>query len=471
MPYPYITTMNTTMCERPFFYIVYCKKPKLNSSNSGWKKLSSCKLSFPNLYFLKKKNQYVINAEASAVEANAVEANAVEANAVEANAVVVDDIKIKCKGPYSITEAEKQSANYLRTSFIIYNATKKTFIHEPRQTEYALDMVHNLITWARNHIKGNWKMLPSIPEEPATLEPAALEPAMQKDEDELSEAAQLVPASLAPAPLAPAPLAPAALARNETKDDAICVDNAPAAWGFYEHNIIYYEQETKEFDVEIGNIANMVYKIIKAYGADFEAIAELAKGITFNIGIGMRHQKASNEIFKEIDNPDDNTSTYLLVKINKKMRGNKIKISGLCRHSVNAAFFSVDFSLIRPTNAAAKKICDELMDRKIQNKIKYLKQNTIEYDSIVKRHTIYTSKKYVPGMYTKGVTLGIIPPNDTMYTLGVMPSDNILYTEGVTPGVTSGVSSPNDEQGVSPPNDITYPSWFIRPKDRTYTDI
>jgi len=397
MPYPYITTIR----ERPFFYIVYCQKPKLNASNSSWKKLS-----LPNLYFLKKKNQYVVNA-------------------VEANAVVVDEIKIKCKGPYSITNAEKLSANYLHTSFIIYNAMKKTFIHEPRQTEYALDMVHNLITWARNHIKGNWEMLPSIPEEPAALALASLALAP----------ASLAPASLAPASLAPASLAPASLARNETEDHDICVDNSPAAWSFYEHNIISYEQETIDFNVEIGNIANMVYKIIKAYGADFEAIAELAKGITFNIGIGMRHQKASNEIFKEIDNPDDNTSTYLLVKVDKKMRGKKISLSGFCKHNINAAFFIIDVSLIRPKNAAAKKICDELMDRKIQNKIKYLKQHTIEYDSIVKRHTIYTSKKYVPGMYT----LGVSPPNDEL---------------GVTLPNDKGVSPPNDK-GVSPPND----SW------------
>ena len=358
MPYPYITTTKHTIRERPFFYIVYCQKPKLNKSNSSWHKLS-----WSNIYFLKKKKNHY------SVEANA------EANAVaNANAV---DIKIKCKGPYPITEAEKQSANYLHTSFIIYNAMKKTYIHEQRQTEYALDVVHNLITWARNHIKVIGAMLPSIPEESAQ----------------------------------------AALARNET-DDAICIDNAPAAWSFYEHNVISYEQETIDFNVEIGNIANMVYKIIKAYGADFEAIAELAKGITINIGIGMRRQKAANEILKEIINPADHTSTYLLVKIDKKMRGKKISLSGFCKHNINAAFFIIDVSLIQPKNAAAKKICDELMDRKIQNKIKYLKQHTIEYDSIVKRHTIYTSAKYVPGMYTlgAGVSLGVTPPNDSWST-------------------------------------------------------
>ena len=407
MPYPYITTTkHTTVRERPFFYIVYCQKPKSNKSNSSWQKLSLDKLSWPNIYFLKKKkNKYVVNAnevEANEVEANEVEANEVEANTIEANAnEVVEanavdtavDIKIKCKGPYSITEAEKQSANYLHTSFIIYNAMKKSFIHEPRQTEYALDMVHNLITWARNHIKGNWEMLPSIPEESATDTNATL----ARNETDTNASASLAPASLA---------------QNEKEDDAICIDNSPAAWSFYEHNVISYEQETIEFDVEIGNIANMVYRIIKAYGAEFTSIAELAKGITFNIGIGMRRQKAANEILKEIINPDDNTSTYLLVKIDKKMRGKKISLSGLCRHNINAAFFIIDVSLIRPKNAAAKKICDELMDRKIQNKIKYLKQHTIEYDSIVKRHTIYTSAKYVPGMYTLGVT----PPNDSWST-------------------------------------------------------
>ena len=364
MPYPYVTTVR----ERPFFYIVYCQKPKLNKSNSSWHKLSFHNLSWPNIYFLKKKkNHYSVEANASAV-----------------------DIKIKCKGPYPITEAEKQSANYLHTSFIIYNAMKKTYIHEPRQTEYALDVVHNLITWARNHIKGNWEMLPSIPEEPAQYAAALAQYAAALAQNETDAAA---------------------LAQNET-DDAICIDNAPAAWSFYEHNIISYEQETIEFDVEIGNIANMVYKIIKAYGADFTSIAELAKGITFNIGIGMRRQKAANEILKEIDNPADHTTTYLLVKIDKKMRGKKISLSGFCKHNINAAFFIIDISLIRPKNAAAKKICDELMDRKIQNKIKYLKQHTIEYDSIVKRHTIYTSAKYVPGMYTLGVT----PPNDRWST-------------------------------------------------------
>ena len=265
---------------------------------------------------------------------------------------------------------------------------KKTFIHETRQTEYAVDMVHNLITWARNHIKWIGDMLPSIPEEP--IQYTATLARNETDSD-------------------------ATLVQDEKEDDAICIDNAPAAWSFYEHNVISYEQETIEFDVEIGNIANMVYRIIKAYGADFESIAELAKGITFNIGIGMRRQKAANEILKEIVNPDDNTSTYLLVKIDKKMRGKKISLSGFCKHNINAAFFIIDVSLIRPKNAAAKKICDELMDRKIQNKIKYLKQHTIEYDSIVKRHTIYTSAKYVPGMYTlgAGVSLGVTPPNDS----------------------------------------------------------
>lgn len=369
MPYPYIATIR----KRPFFYIVYCQKPKLNASNSSWHYMS-----LSNLFVLKKKpkNHYSVST-ANAV--NAVSAiNAANA-ASTANASEVDTIKIKCKGPYSITEAEKQSANYLHTSFIIYNAMKKTFIHEARQTEYALDVVHNLITWARNHIKWIGDMLPSIPEEPARNE---------TDSD-------------------------ATLVQNEKEDDAICIDNAPAAWSFYEHNVISYEQETIEFDVEIGNIANMVYRIIKAYGADFESIAELAKGITFNIGIGMRRQKAANEILKEIVNPDDNTSTYLLVKIDKKMSGKKISLSGFCKHNINAGFFSVDVSLIRPKNAAAKKICDELMDRKIQNKIKYLKQHTIEYDSIVKRHTIYTSAKYVPGMYTLGV--GVSPPHDELW--------------------------------------------------------
>ena len=367
MPYPYVTTVR----ERPFFYIVYCQKPKLNKSNSSWHKLS-----WSNIYFLKKKkNNY-------SVEANAVEANAVEANA---NAV---DIKIKCKGPYPITEAEKQSANYLHTSFIIYNALKKTYIHEQRQTEYALDVVHNLITWARNHIKWIGNMLPSIPEESAQYAAA-----LARNETDA-----------------------ATPARNET-DAAICIDNAPAAWSFYEHNVISYEQETIDFNVEIGNIANMVCKIIKAYGADFEAIAELAKGITINIGIGMRRQKAANEILKEIINPANHTSTYLLVKIDKKMRGKKISLSGFCKHNINAAFFIIDVSLIQPKNAAAKKICDELMDRKIQNKIKYLKQHTIEYDSIVKRHTIYTSEKYVPGMYTHGaIPLGVTPPHDRWST-------------------------------------------------------
>jgi hypothetical protein len=332
-------------------------------------------------------------------------------------------------GPYlTEMEATQQSVKYIRAC-IVYNSLNQSFSNDPRHAGYAYDAVHNLLTWAKQNIvtikrRSFVSTLSPVPEIVAAVETASLPiPIPESDvhitriipkyvaaEDySLTAHAELVvpeepavlvvPEETAPVPEETAPV-PEETASAETavlvvpsepaspepaspSESGNSSDNEnyldpipiiPAKWSFFEHNSIRHEQENLDINVEIGNIAEKVFTAIKAYGGDFLSIANLAKGITFNLGLGMTSSKGVNEILKEVEDIETGgMSSFLIIKLEKSKSSKKISVPGLFSRNKSAAVFSVDYTFFKPKNAAAQAICEDLLDTKIQHKINFLK--------------------------------------------------------------------------------------------------
>jgi hypothetical protein len=263
---------------------------------------------------------------------------------------------INKEGPFLFeNEAAERSMRYTRAC-IVYNAAKQSFLNDSRHAGYAYDAVHNLVTWAKKHIpivtrrKSLVSVLETIPEYPCETSPLIITEDVFEDDTIMS----IVP----PPTTAVTPVLP--------------------RWCFFEQNSIHHEQEDLDITIEIGNIADKVFTAIKAYGGDFLSIANLAKGITFNMGLSMANSTDVSEILKEIEDTDTGgTPSFLIIKLEKKKSSNKISVPGFFTKNKKASLFTVEYSFFKPKNAAAQLICDDLLSAKIQHKINFLKSQTV----------------------------------------------------------------------------------------------
>ncbi len=307
---------------------------------------------------------------------------------------------INKEGPFLFEkEAAERSMRHTRAC-IVYNAVKQSFLNDIRHANYAYDAVHNLIAWAKKNIpiitrrKSVVGILETIPEYPCETSPDIItgslvtEPSIRLDTLPLEYVFE--PAVETEPLVETEPIVPDAIVPDAIVPDAIVPENelivvpAPstvtpslARWCFFEQNSIHHEQEDLNIKVEIGNIADKVFTSIKAYGGDFLSIANLAKGITFNMGLGMANSKDVSEILKEIEDMETGgTPSFLIIKLEKKKSSNKISVPGFFSRNKKASLFTVEYSFFKPKNAAAHLICEDLLNTKIQHKINFLKTQT-----------------------------------------------------------------------------------------------
>jgi len=272
---------------------------------------------------------------------------------------------INKEGPFLFeNEAAERSMRYTRAC-IVYNAAKQSFLNDIRHSGYAYDAVHNLVTWAKKNIpiitrrKSVVNILETIPEYPCESSPLII---TEKPIETITAPLVIVTEEEHIMSIVPAqPIVTPVLPR----------------WCFFEQNSFHHEQEDLDIRVEIGNIADKVFTAIKAYGGDFLSIANLAKGITFNLGLGMANSTDVSEMLKEIEDTETGgTPSFLIIKLEKKKSSNKISVPGFFHRDKKASLFTVEYSFFKPKNAAAHLICEDLLNTKIQHKINFLKTQT-----------------------------------------------------------------------------------------------
>lgn len=137
-------------------------------------------------------------------------------------------------------------------------------------------------------------------------------------------------------------------------------------WNMYKEVKVHYEQKTLDLDIEVGNIATKVYNGIMAYGGDLSSIAELVKGITLNVASSMSEMNSCEEMFEKCKGND---IIYVLLRFEKKVSSNKIKVAGIFNADKEAFLFDANIMLLKPGNRLAEKKCDELLDKSIQNRM------------------------------------------------------------------------------------------------------
>jgi len=293
---------------------------------------------------------------------------------------------INKEGPFLFeNEAAERSMRYTRAC-IVYNAAKQSFLNDPRHANYAYDAVHNLVSWAKKHIpiitrrKSVVSILETIPEYPCESSPLIISGGAEDVEPIKNEPIQNVcepiknvcePIQNVSEPIKNEPIMSIVPAPTTVLTPVL------PRWCFFEQNSFHHEQEDLDIRVEIGNIAEKVFTAIKAYGGDFLSIANLAKGITFNLGLGMANSTDVSEILKEIEDTDTgDTPSFLIIKLEKKKSSNKISVPGFFTKNKKASLFTVEYSFFKPKNAAAHLICEDLLNAKIQHKINFLKSQT-----------------------------------------------------------------------------------------------
>jgi hypothetical protein len=141
-------------------------------------------------------------------------------------------------------------------------------------------------------------------------------------------------------------------------------------WNMYKEVNVRYEQTTLDLDIEVGNIADKVYKGIMAYGGDLSSIAELVKGITLNIASSMSEINSCEEMFEKCKGDD---VVFVLLRFEKKVSSNKIKVAGFFNSDKEAFLFLAQIMILKPGNKLSEKKCDELLDKSIQNRMNKMK--------------------------------------------------------------------------------------------------
>ena len=267
------------------------------------------------------------------------------------------------------SQSEAQSAAYnCNRACIVYNASNRSFLNDIPKRGYSPEAISQLIKWARKNI-------PLIVASDTLHRANSIYQTAAENikEPALAPAALTEPAAALTEPAAALTEPAAALTEPAETDES----SLAPAWAFYEHSTIHYEQLTLNLQVEIGNIADKVCSAIRAYGADFYALADLAKGITLNLGVSLTNETGMNEYIGQLADADNknNMASYVLIKFEKKISATKIKVGGFFKSSKKASEFNVTFNLFKPKNKAAKLICDALINTKIQYRLNLLKDN------------------------------------------------------------------------------------------------
>ena len=138
-----------------------------------------------------------------------------------------------------------------------------------------------------------------------------------------------------------------------------------SAWGKGYHEELDIEMKHKSFSINIGDIADKVTKIIRAYGGDFIAVADLVKNLTIEIQNTFSKKSFSKEAF-DVTKPDRfGNSKYIIINIKKLEIENTKKIyfsSKKVEYNYN-----FEYSVLSPLNKKARDVCSRLINSNVEN--------------------------------------------------------------------------------------------------------
>lgn len=152
------------------------------------------------------------------------------------------------------------------------------------------------------------------------------------------------------------------------------IEEPEAEWYLYEKKILYVKTVELNMKMEISKLADIVFSSIRMQAGDLTSIATLAKNLTIDMNYTLTKQNDSTEIIRHetIKKKEDDKEatieqdTYLLMRLEKKKKVRNL--FGKFFKS-NKFYFNLKFMILIPKNEIAKKICINLMNEKIDDRI------------------------------------------------------------------------------------------------------
>ena len=138
-----------------------------------------------------------------------------------------------------------------------------------------------------------------------------------------------------------------------------------SVWGKGFHEELDIEMKHKSFSINIGDIADKVTKIIRAYGGDFVAVADLVKNLTIEIENTFSKTSLSKESF-DVTKPDRfGNSKYIIIKV-KKLELEKTKKMYFSSKKVEYNY-KFEYLILSPLNKKARDECRKLIGKNVEN--------------------------------------------------------------------------------------------------------
>ena len=149
-------------------------------------------------------------------------------------------------------------------------------------------------------------------------------------------------------------------------------ENPGCVWGKGYHQELDVEMKHKSFDVNIGDMVDKVIKLIRAYGGDFIAVANLVKNLTLEIKHSVKNTSETKESFSVTDPDRFGNSKYIIIKIKKVEK--EVTKKMYFNYKQKDGAYKFEYLILSPKNKKAREECRKLINSNVDNIIDKTRQ-------------------------------------------------------------------------------------------------
>ena len=147
---------------------------------------------------------------------------------------------------------------------------------------------------------------------------------------------------------------------KEKEDD----ENPMPLWSYYNNDDFDKKIKSTDIAIEIGKIAERMYEVIKLSCGDILELTNLIKELKMDLKSSMESSTSNKTELKQIENSEGRFKvTYVKLYISNQIENTSCDCLEWCGFNTKEAHFSLQYTVYKPRNIAAKKKCDEDMSK------------------------------------------------------------------------------------------------------------
>lgn len=139
-------------------------------------------------------------------------------------------------------------------------------------------------------------------------------------------------------------------------------------WDFFEEKILDIKFKYINFDININKILSELFMFLKLHGGDINQISNIIKNIKYKFELSKDQEFFMDEIIQNINN-----KIFILINIKKTSITSKFKWLNCFNFNKLDNKYLIKYIISKPKNYSALNMSKYLMNKEINNKIKYMK--------------------------------------------------------------------------------------------------